>query len=426
MDYTNISILLVLVVATALAFDFTNGFHDTGNAMATSIATRALKPKAAVGLSASLNLVGAFLSLTVAATIATGIVDAGVVTLEVVLAGLVGGIIWNLITWFFGIPSSSSHALVGGIVGAVIAAVGTSGVQWAGLFGKVLIPALIAPAVAIAVASVGTWLVVRITRDVEDKTNDRLFRWGQIGSASLVSLAHGTNDAQKSMGIILLALIAAGAVPNGSSVPFWVILSCALAMALGTYIGGWRVIRTLGKGLVELSSRQGMAAETSSAAIILVSSHFGYSLSTTHVATGSIMGSGVGMKGAKVRWSVATRMFGAWLITAPCAAVVGATAVFIEQGVGGTAGSYVIFGLLILVSSFIFLRSRRTKVDSKNVNDDWESSADNESVVAQSVATHNPQLMRIKSKPRKKRVKKKGKQIHKQKHKKKHKKSEKG
>ncbi|WP_084626522.1 inorganic phosphate transporter [Demequina aurantiaca] len=426
MDYANVSILLVLVVATALAFDFTNGFHDTGNAMATSIATRALKPKTAVGLSASLNLVGAFLSLSVAATIATGIVDAGVVTLEVVLAGLVGGILWNLITWFFGIPSSSSHALVGGIVGAVIAAVGTSGVQWTGLVGKVLIPALIAPMVAIAVASIGTWLVVRITRDVEDKTNDRMFRWGQIGSASLVSLAHGTNDAQKSMGIILLALIASGVAPSDSGVPFWVVLSCALAMALGTYIGGWRVIRTLGKGLVELSSRQGMAAETSSAAIILVSSHFGYSLSTTHVATGSIMGSGVGMKGAKVRWSVAGRMFGAWVITVPCAAAVGALAVLIEQGIGGTAGAYVIFGLLVLASAFIYLRSRRTKVDSKNVNDEWESEADNESVVAQSVASHNPQLMRIKSKPRKKKGKKRGKQNHKKKKHKKHKKSEKG
>jgi PiT family inorganic phosphate transporter len=400
-------ILLVLVVATALAFDFTNGFHDTGNAMATSIATRALKPKQAVLLSASLNLVGAFLSLAVAATIATGIVNSGVVTLQVVLAGLVGGIVWNLATWFFGIPSSSSHALVGGIVGAVIAAAGTSGVLWSGLIGKVLLPALIAPIVAIGVASVGTWLVVRITREVKDNTNDRMFRWGQIGSASLVSLAHGTNDAQKSMGIILLALLASGAVPEGSSVPFWVILSCALAMAAGTYIGGWRVIRTLGKGLVELSSRQGMAAETSSAAIILVSSHFGYSLSTTHVATGSILGSGVGMKGAKVRWSVAGRMFGAWVITVPSAAAVGALCFFIEQVIGGNAGSYVVFALLVVISTMIFVRSRRTKVDSKNVNDDWESSADNESVIAQSVAAHDPRLLRIKRKKKKRNKKKK-------------------
>lgn len=352
-------------------------------------------------------MVGAFLSLAVGATIATGIVNSGVVTLQVVLAGLVGGIVWNLVTWFFGIPSSSSHALVGGIVGAVIAAAGTSGVLWSGLIGKVLLPALIAPIVAIGVASVGTWLVVRITREVKDNTNDRMFRWGQIGSASLVSLAHGTNDAQKSMGIILLALISAGAVKADSSVPLWVIISCALAMSLGTYIGGWRVIRTLGKGLVELSSRQGMAAETSSAAIILVSSHFGYSLSTTHVATGSILGSGVGMKGAKVRWSVAGRMFGAWVITVPSAAAVGALCFFIEQVIGGNAGSYVVFALLVVISSLIFVRSRRTKVDSKNVNDDWESSADNESVIAQSVAAHDPRLMRIKRKKKKTKKKKK-------------------
>ncbi len=391
-------ILLVLVVATALAFDFTNGFHDTGNAMATSIATRALKPKTAVLLSASLNMVGAFLSLTVAATIATGIVDADIVTLEVVLAGLAGGIVWNLITWLFGIPSSSSHALIGGVVGAALAAAGSEGVLWAGLTSKVLIPALVAPVVAILVATVGTWLVVRLTRDVEQKENDRLFRWGQIGSASLVSLAHGTNDAQKSMGIILLALIAAGAVPSDSSVPFWVIFSCALAMALGTYMGGWRVIRTLGKGLVELESRQGMAAETSSAAVILLSSHFGYSLSTTHVATGSILGSGVGMKGASVRWGVAGRMFSAWLITVPSAAAVGAAAYFLDQLIGGAAGSYVVFGVLVVVSAGIFAWSRRNPVNPHNVNDDWDPAEESEAFIAESVSTHRPETMTVKKK----------------------------
>ncbi|MFV0286002.1 MAG: anion permease, partial [Demequina sp.] len=365
-------LLLAVVVATALAFDFTNGFHDTGNAMATSIATRALKPKAAVILSASLNMAGAFLSLTVAATIATGIVDSGVVTLAVVLAGLAGGIVWNLITWLFGLPSSSSHALIGGVVGAVLAAAGTEGVLWSGLTSKVLIPALVAPVVAILVGTIATWLVARITRDVPQDTNDKAFRWGQIGSASLVSLAHGTNDAQKSMGIILLALIAGGAVPADSGVPFWVIVSCALAMALGTYMGGWRVIRTLGKGLVELESRQGMAAETSSAAVILLSSHFGYSLSTTHVATGSILGSGVGMKGASVRWSVAGRMFAAWLITVPSAAIVGAVFYWIDTVIGGVAGSYTVFGLLIVIAFLIYLWSRRKPINSKNVNDSWD------------------------------------------------------
>ncbi|WP_081953403.1 inorganic phosphate transporter [Demequina mangrovi] len=364
-------LLLVVVVATALAFDFTNGFHDTGNAMATTIATRALKPKQAVLLSASLNLVGAFLSLTVAATIAKGIVDANVVTLGVVLAGLAGGILWNLLTWLLGLPSSSSHALIGGVVGAVLAAAGTSGVLWGGLLAKVLLPALIAPVVAIIVGAIGTRLVTHLTRNVKQEDNDRMFRWGQIGSASLVSLAHGTNDAQKSMGIILLALIAGGAVPADSGVPFWVILSCALAMAIGTYLGGWRVIRTLGKGLVELESRQGMAAETSSAAVILLSSHFGYSLSTTHVATGSILGSGVGMKGASVRWSVAGRMFVAWLITVPAAATVGALAYGLGAVIGGEAGSYVVFGVLIALSAAIWVASRRKPVDHNNVNEEW-------------------------------------------------------
>ena len=381
-------VLLGIVVATALAFDFTNGFHDTGNAMATSIATRALSPKKAVLLSAVLNLAGAFLSLAVAATIAKGIVDSSVVTLNVVLAGLVGGIVWNLLTWLLGLPSSSSHALVGGVVGAVLISAGAQGVLWSGLVAKVLLPALIAPVLAIGVAAVGTSLVMRLTRNVSQEVNDKAFRWGQIGSASLVSLAHGTNDAQKSMGIILLALIAAGAVPSDSSVPFWVILSCALAMAIGTYTGGWRVIRTLGKGLVELEPRQGMAAETSSAAVILLSSHFGYSLSTTHVATGSILGSGVGVRGAAVRWGVAGRMFLAWMLTVPAAAGVGA----LFYGIDILAGPYVVFALLLVVASAIFYRSRTRPVNHRNVNDDWAPETSDE-IVAESVMDHEPALL---------------------------------
>lgn len=384
--------LLVLVVMTALAFDFTNGFHDTGNAMATSIATRALKPKTAVTLSAVLNLVGAFLSLAVAATIAKGIVDANVITLEVVLAGLVGGIVWNLLTWLFGIPSSSSHALVGGMVGAVLMAVGTSGVIWTGVISKVALPAIIAPTLAILVAAVGTWLVARITRTVPAAQQDKAFRWGQIGSASLVSLAHGTNDAQKSMGIILLALIAAGEAAPDSSVPFWVIVSCAAFMALGTYLGGWRVIRTLGKGLVEIDSRQGMAAETSSAAVIFMSSYFGFSLSTTHVATGSVMGSGVGMPGAQVRWGVAKKMFLAWIVTLPAAGLVGALCYWIQDVIGGSAGSIAVFILLIAVSAWMFVSARRKPVNSSNVNDDWDgglvpAGASSEPAVAEAVTS---------------------------------------
>jgi PiT family inorganic phosphate transporter len=364
-------IVLAFVVVTALAFDFTNGFHDTGNAMATSIATKALSPRVAVALSGVLNLVGAFLSLSVAATIASGLVETHVVTLTVVLAGLCGGIIWNLLTWFFGIPSSSSHALIGGVVGSTIAAAGGNAIQWHNLFQKVIIPAGLSPIIAGLVAATGTWLVYRISRGVRDGVRNRGFRIGQIGSASMVSLAHGTNDAQKTMGVITLALIANGTLKDGANAPFWVILSCALAIALGTYIGGWRVIRTLGKGLVEIESPQGMAAESSSAAVILLSSHFGYSLSTTHVATGSILGTGIGKKGATVRWNVAGRMATAWLFTLPTAALVGAGTFGIAHGIGGTPGTIVVLLLLVAVAGLIYWKSRASAVGHNNVNDEW-------------------------------------------------------
>ena len=364
-------IIIALVVVVALGFDFTNGFHDTGNAMATSIATGALGPRVAVALSGVLNLVGAFLSLSVAATIASGLVDTGKVTVTVVLAGLCGGIIWNLLTWFFGIPSSSSHALIGGVVGSTIAAAGGSAIQWKGLISKVIIPAGLSPIIAALVAATGTWLIYRIARNISDGARRHGFRYGQIGSASLVSLAHGTNDAQKTMGVITLALIANGTLHKGANAPFWVILSCALAISLGTYIGGWRVIRTLGKGLVEIESPQGMAAESSSAAVILLSSHFGYSLSTTHVATGSILGVGLGKKGADVRWNVAGRMATAWLFTLPIAALVGAGAFALAHVIGGLAGVIVDVAILIAIASIIFIRSRKTAVSANNVNDEW-------------------------------------------------------
>jgi PiT family inorganic phosphate transporter len=367
-------ILLALVVATALVFDFTNGFHDTGNAMATSIATKALSPRVAVGLSGVLNLVGAFLSLSVAATIASGLVDTHLVTLTVVFAGLAGGITWNLLTWFFGIPSSSSHALIGGVIGSTIAAAGGHAVQWHDLFAKVIIPAGLSPIIAGLVAATGTYLVYRISRNLSEGARGHGFRIGQIGSASMVSLAHGTNDAQKTMGIITLALIVNGTVPANASAPFWVILSCALAISLGTYMGGWRVIRTLGKGLVEIEAPQGMAAESSSAAVILLSSHFGYSLSTTHVATGSILGSGVGKKGATVRWNVAGRMATAWLFTLPSAGLVGAGGYYLAHAVGGTPGVIVDLVLLVAVAATIYLRSRKSAVSHENVNAEWAGS----------------------------------------------------
>jgi PiT family inorganic phosphate transporter len=363
--------VLVLVVIVALAFDFTNGFHDTGNAMATSIATGALGPRTAVAISGVLNFVGAFLSLAVAATIASGLVNTGVVTLTVVAAGLAGGIIWNLVTWLFGIPSSSSHALIGGVIGSTIAAAGGSAVLWHGLVSKVVLPALLSPIIAALVAALGTYLLYRITRSLTDGARKHGFRIGQIGSACMVSLAHGTNDAQKTMGVITLALIANGTLTKGSNAPFWVIICCALAISIGTYLGGWRVIRTLGKGLVEIESPQGMAAESASAAVILLSSSFGYSLSTTHVATGSIIGTGLGKKGAEVRWNVAGRMATAWVFTLPSAGLVGAGAYYLAHGIGGTAGVIVDILILVAISGFIFWRSRASKVDHNNVNADW-------------------------------------------------------
>ncbi len=364
-------VILVLVVITALAFDFTNGFHDTGNAMATSIATGALSPRVAVALSGLLNLVGAFLSLAVAATIASGLVNTADVTLQVVAAGLAGGIIWNLITWLFGIPSSSSHALIGGVIGSTLAAAGGSAVKWHGLTSKVIIPAALSPIIAALVAATGTWLLYRISRNMTTASRSHGFRIGQVGSACMVSLAHGTNDAQKTMGVITLALIANGTLASGSQAPFWVILSCAIAISLGTYIGGWRVIRTLGKGLVEIDSPQGMAAESSSAAVILLSSSFGYSLSTTHVATGSIIGTGLGKRGAEVRWDVAGRMASAWLLTLPCSALVGAGAYALANAVHGSPGVILILIILAVLAAFIYYRSRKTKIDHNNVNAEW-------------------------------------------------------
>jgi PiT family inorganic phosphate transporter len=369
MDANNL--LLAVVIATALSFDFTNGFHDTANAMATSIATGALRPKVAVALSAVLNFAGAFLSLQVAATIATGIVETGAITLTVVFAGLVGGLAWNLLTWYFGIPSSSSHALIGGVVGATLIAVGASAVKGAAIVSKVLIPAVLAPLAAIAVATLGTYLVYTITRSVPGRLRERGFRYGQIGSASLVSLAHGTNDAQKTMGIITLAMIASGTIGKDAGTPPWVIIASATSIALGTYLGGWRVIRTLGKGLTEIETPQGFAAESSSAAVIFASSHFGFPLSTTHVCTGSVIGAGLGKRLAEVRWSVAGRMVAAWLVTLPAAAAVGALAWGGANLIGGTSGVAVVFVVALILSVLLWLASRRKPVNAGNVNDDW-------------------------------------------------------
>lgn len=374
-------IILVIVVLTALAFDFTNGFHDTANAMATSIATKALKPRTAVALSAVLNLVGAFLSIEVAKTVGKGLVNLDAAgsnsdLMLIVFTGLVGAILWNVLTWLLGLPSSSSHALFGGLIGATMASLGTDGVLWSGVMSKIVVPALAAPFIAAIVSTVGTWLVYRLSQPVSDDKKRSGFRYGQVATASLVSLAHGTNDAQKTMGVIFLALVAANEINPDSDIPFWVRLACALAIALGTYIGGWRIIRTLGKGLVEIDSPQGMAAEGASAAIILTSSHFGMALSTTHVATGSIIGSGLGRKGAEVRWGVMGRMVIAWLITLPAAGAVGAITWFVGHYLNAWTGSewlgeLVVFLVLVAFCGWMFLHSRRNPVDPNNVNDEW-------------------------------------------------------
>ncbi|MBB1571095.1 inorganic phosphate transporter [Arachnia rubra] len=390
-------VVLSLVIVTALAFDFTNGFHDTGNAMAPSIATGALKPKTAVMLSALLNLIGAFLSVEVALTVTNAVVnlqddagaprpellgDGGEGLLLIILSGLAGAIIWNLLTWLWSLPSSSSHALFGGLVGATIAGLGFGGVNWVGdgskldgVVGKVILPALVSPVVAIIVASVGTWLVFAITRTMDERRREKRFKWGQVGSASLISLAHGTNDAQKTMGVITLALIATGSWTELHSVPFWVKVACAVAIALGTYLGGWRIIRTLGKGLVEINAPQGMAADASSAAVILASSHMGFALSTTHVATGSILGSGLGRSKTKVNWRVAGRMLASWAITLPAAALVGAVMWGVGHLIGGLAGALAVFLILVATSLWMYLHSRKSSVDHSNVNDEWVENA---------------------------------------------------
>lgn len=381
-------IILVIVVLTALAFDFTNGFHDTGNAMATSIATGALKPKTAVALSASLNLVGAFLSVEVAKTVGKGLVDLdqidvkkdGSALMLIVFTGLVGGILWNVLTWLLGLPSSSSHALFGGLIGSALAALGFSGVQWGGVLSKIVIPAVMSPLVAALVSTVGTWLVYRIASPVSDERKTRGFRWGQVGTASLMSLAHGTNDAQKTMGVIFLALVASGSVNDNDAIPFWVKASCAIAIALGTYLGGWRIIRTLGKGIVEVDTPQGVAADGASAAIILTSSHFGMALSTTHVATGSILGTGLGRKGAEVRWGVAGRMVVAWVITLPAAAAIGATTWMIGAGLNSLTntqfvGELVVFAILVVFCLWMWRHSQKDAIDASNVTNNWDSEA---------------------------------------------------
>ncbi|WP_093801461.1 inorganic phosphate transporter [Streptomyces sp. Wb2n-11] len=364
----HITLLLGIVIVTALVFDFTNGFHDTANAMATTISTGALKPKTAVAMSAVLNLVGAFLSVEVAKTISGGLVNESGITTEVIFAALVGAILWNLLTWLIGLPSSSSHALFGGLIGATLMSVGASGVNGDVVVTKVLLPAIAAPVVAGIAALLATKLTYKLGSKADEKATAKGYRAGQIASAGLVSLAHGTNDAQKTMGVITLALVTGNVLAPGSNPPMWVIVSAGVAIALGTYLGGWRIIRTMGKGLTDLRPPQGFSAQTSAATVILASSHLGFSLSTTQVCSGAVMGAGLGRKGGVVRWSTATRMFVAWGLTLPAAGLVAAGAEFLTGQ--GTWGIAVVAFLLVGGSAVIWALSRRKPVDHTNVTDD--------------------------------------------------------
>ncbi|MEW2612816.1 inorganic phosphate transporter [Streptomyces sp. NPDC047880] len=373
----HITFLVAAVIVTALAFDFTNGFHDTANAMATSIATGALAPRRAVLISGVLNVAGAFLSTEVARTVSEGIVDDTLVSPGMIFAGLVGAILWNLLTWLIGLPSSSSHALFGGLIGAVWAGAGSHGVDFAKVVEKVLVPAVASPVVAGAAALLATHLAYRLTRRAGGDRVTKGFRVGQIASASLVSLAHGTNDAQKTMGVITLTLISAGALGHHAGPPLWVVASAALAIGLGTYLGGWRIIRTMGKGLTEIQSPQGFAAETASTTVILASAHLGFALSTTQVAAGGILGAGLGRRLAEVRWGVAGRMAVAWAVTLPAAGLVGALAAAAVHH-GGDLGSAAVALVGAALAAGAVLVSRRDPVHARNVNGTREATLDSE------------------------------------------------
>jgi PiT family inorganic phosphate transporter len=342
-------VILVIVVATALAFDFTNGFHDTANVVATAISTRALSPRVAIASAAILNFVGAFISLEVAATVAKGIVEADLITPTIVFGGLIGAITWNLATWYFGLPSSSSHALIGGVAGSAFAAEGSSAIQGDGLIGKVVIPALIAPTLAFIVSAIAIVFAYRIIGRLRPGAVGRGFRLGQIVSSGMLALSHGTNDAQKTMGVITLALVANGNISSDNfHVPTWVVISSATAIALGTYAGGWRIIRTLATRIIKMDPAQGFAAQSAGATVILAASHFGYPLSTTHTISGAVMGAGAAKRLSAVRWGVAGNIVLAWILTLPMAGAIGAASYGIARIFGTGALGPVIVSVLVV------------------------------------------------------------------------------
>jgi PiT family inorganic phosphate transporter len=338
---------LVAVVAVALFFDFTNGFHDTANSIATSVSTRALAPRPAVLSAAILNVAGAFVSFEVAATVAKGIVVPDVITLDVVLAGLVGATTWNLITWYLGLPSSSSHALIGGIAGSAIAASGFDVVQWSGLVEKVAIPSLAAPLLGILFAAALMVALMWIVRRRAPGTVNRVFRRLQLVSGGFVAFTHGTNDAQKTMGIIALALVASGHLGEDfDRPPLWVIVSAALAMGAGTYAGGWRIIKTLGTRVAKLDPPRGFAAQTATAGILWGTAHYGFPVSTTHTVSGSVLGAGATRRLNAVRWGVAGNILVAWVMTIPAAALVGAGMEVLTRLPAGDVLVFVLAGVI--------------------------------------------------------------------------------
>jgi inorganic phosphate transporter, PiT family len=354
-------VILVIVVGTALAFDFTNGFHDTANVVATSISTGAARPQVAIGMASLLNFAGAFISISVAATVANDVVNADVITPTIVFAGLIGAIAWNLITWSFGLPSSSSHALIGGVVGSAVAAAGFDAVIAEGLVGKVLIPAIIAPLLAFGVAGLSIALVYRVVGKQRPGTVTRGFKYGQVASGGLLALAHGTNDAQKTMGVITLALIANGSLAANADPPLWVIASAAAAIALGTYSGGWRIIKTTGTRIIKMDAAQGFSSQGAGAAVILASTHFGFPLSTTHVINGGIMGAGAAKRFSAVRWGVAGNIVTAWLLTLPASAAIGALAYGLTRifGTGALGPVLVTLASLSLIVAVFARRAER-------------------------------------------------------------------
>ncbi|WP_431798205.1 inorganic phosphate transporter [Microbacterium kunmingense] len=363
------ALVIILVIALALFFDFTNGFHDTANAMATPIATGALRPRVAVLLAAVLNLVGAFLSTEVAKTISGGMIREDQISADVfpaiIFAGLIGAITWNMLTWLLGLPSSSSHALFGGLIGATLVGVGVLAIDFGVVLSKVILPAVIAPLTAGLIAFAATKVAYAVTRRYDSRPDGRDgFRWGQIFTSSLVALAHGTNDAQKTMGVITLALITVG-WQTGADPQLWVIVACAVTIALGTYMGGWRIIRTLGKGLTDVKPAQGFSAEASTASTILASSALGFALSTTQVASGSVIGSGLGRRGSIVRWRTVGRIMIGWVLTLPAAGGVGALAALVVVWLG-TWGVLIDAVLAAVVVGGIYLLSRRNAVGADN------------------------------------------------------------